>query len=121
MKNRIVIAVALLLFAAGVSFAQSVAKSQAFVVIGTDAATPTQITNATFTVKSCTIVGKKGFQSTNTTAVSIGWASSNGSQWFTINPGQAYIVEFPDKRDFRLSDLYFDVESNNDGVVVSYE
>lgn len=119
MKNRIVIAVALLLFAAGVSFAQSVAKSSVFAVINTSSTVCAQVTNNNFTVRSAMIIGKSSLTVTNTTAVRIGWATNQ--TYFVINPGQAYVIEFADKREFRLSDLYFNAETANDGVVVSYE
>lgn len=119
MKNRIVIAVALLLAAAGVSFAQGVAKSSVFAVINTSSTVCAQVTNSTFTVRSAMIIGKSSLTVTNTTAVRIGWATNQ--TYFVINPGQAYVIEFADKREFRLSDLYFNAETANDGVVVSYE
>ena len=119
MKNRIVIAVALLLVAAGVSFAQGVAKSSVFAVINTSSTVCAQVTNNNFTVRSAMIIGKSSLTVTNTTAVRIGWATNQ--TYFVINPGQAYVIEFADKREFRLSDLYFNAETANDGVVVSYE
>lgn len=119
MKNRIVVAVALLLFAAGVTIAQSVARSSVFYTVNTSSTVCAQVTNATFTVRSAMIIGKKDLTTTNTTAVRIGW--STNKTYFVINPGQAYVIEFADKREFRLSDLYFNAETANDGVVVSYE
>ena len=119
MKNRIVVAVALLLFAVGVAVAQSVVKSAVFAKVNASTGSSAQFTNNTFTVRSAMIIGKKSLTATNTTAVRIGWATN--TTYFVINPGQAYVIEFPDKREFRLSDLYFDVETANDGVVVSYE
>lgn len=119
MKNRIVFAVALLLFAVGISVAQNVARSSVFAVINTSSTVCAQVTNATFTVRSATIIGKSSLTATNATAVRIGWATNQ--TYFVINPGQAYVIEFSDKREFRLSDLYFNAETANDGVVVSYE
>lgn len=119
MKNRIVVAVALLLVAAGVAVAQSVARSAVFVKLNSSTSNSEQFTNATTTVRSAMVIGKKSLTATNTTAVRIGWATN--TTYFVINPGQAYVIEFPDRREFRLSDLYFDVETANDGVVVSYE
>lgn len=119
MKNRIVIAAAILLVAGGIAIAQSIARSAVFVKVNASASNSEQVTNNTFTVRSAMIIGKKTLTTTNTSAVRIGWATN--TTYFVINPGQAYIIEFPDKREFRLSDLYFDVETANDGVVVSYE
>lgn len=119
MKNRIVIAAAMLLVAAGIAFAQGVARSAVFVKLNSSTGSSEQFTNATTLVSSAMVIGKKSLTATNTSAVRIGWATN--TTYFVINPGQAYIIEFPDRRQFRLSELYFDVETANDGVVVSYE
>jgi hypothetical protein len=119
MKNRIIIAAAMLLVAGGIAIAQSIARSAVFVKVNSSTSSSAQFTNNTFTVRSAMVIGKKSLTATNTTAVRIGWATN--TTYFVINPGQAYVIEFADKREFRLSDLYFDVETANDGVVVSYE
>ena len=103
----------------GTASAQSIAKSAVFSVTNTSATVCAQITNSTFVVSSAMIIGKRDLTTTNTTAVRIGWATN--ATYFVINPGQAYVIEFADKRKFRLSDLYFNAETANDGVVVSYE
>jgi len=105
--------------AVGTASAQSIAKSTVFAVINTSSTVCAQVTNSTFSVSSAMIIGKSSLTVTNTTAVRIGWATNQ--TYFVINPGQAYVIEFADKRKFRLSDLYFNAETANDGVVVSYE
>jgi len=103
----------------GGAVAQSIAKSSVFAVINTSSTVCAQVTNNTFKVRSAMLIGKSSLTATNTTAVRIGWATNQ--TYFVINPGQAYVIEFSDKREFRLSDLYFNAETANDGLVVSYE
>ena len=103
----------------GTASAQSIAKSAVFAVVNTSSTVCAQITNSTFSVSSAMIIGKSSLTATNTSAVRIGWATNQ--TYFVINPGQAYVIEFADKRKFRLSDLYFNAETANDGVVISYE
>ena len=80
----------------GTASAQSIAKSAVFSVTNTSATVCAQVTNSTFVVSSAMIIGKRDLTTTNTTAVRIGWATN--ATYFVINPGQAYVIEFADKR-----------------------
>lgn len=93
------------------------------IVINTSTAVPIQLTNNNLRVRSLALIGKKDFQSTNTTAVSVGWNDPvNGHQGLTIDPGQGVTLKAIDGKSFFFpSNIWMDVSTANDGLLMIYE
>ncbi len=94
-----------------------------YVIINSATGTPIQLTNGNQYVRSCTIFGKKAFQTTNTSAINIGVGSAtDGKMGVTIDPGFAVTFRSINGQDtFALSNLWLDVSTANDGAVVYWE
>ena len=95
-----------------------------FAVVNSSTSAPAQVTNARIEARSVLLIGKKSTQTSNTTAVyiSVSGQSANGAQSITIDPG-AWAIINPNKSDkyVMLSNIWFDVTTANDGLIVIYE
>lgn len=109
------LAVPFLAYAATLKFGQ-------WVVVNSSAATPVQLTNSSLVVNSLTLIGKKSYQTTNTTAVYVGFSSANGEQGISIDPGASVVIkDVTGNRTLSVSNIWLDVTTANDGVVVIYD
>lgn len=124
MKKLAIASLCFLLFLPSlIIFAQPVFTFGQFVVLNSSTATPVQLTNGNMLVRSVTILGKKGYQTTNTTSINIGFGTNaDGQMGLTIDPGQGITIKAirQDGR-FALSNIWLDVTTANDGAVILWE
>lgn len=94
-----------------------------YVIVNSSTTTPIQLTNTAMQVRSVTIIGKKGYQTTNTTAINIGvGTSTDGLMGLTVDPGLAITLKsIQPNATFSLSNIWLDVTTANDGAVVYWE
>ena len=120
--KRLLLALCLLVPIA-IAIAQSTFTFSEWVVVNSSTATPVQLTNSNLKVRSLTLIGKKTDQTTNTTAVHITFGdSANGNQGLTIDPGMGITIRSIDTgRAFFPSNIWLDVTTANDGLVIFYE
>ncbi len=71
-------------------------------------------------VPSVSLTGKKARGTDNTGNVWFGTASTNDSQLKLIAPGETKIISAPVGGSIDLSELYLDVATNADGVIVAW-
>lgn len=120
MKTAIFCLLAFIVTVAAV--AQATFMFGAYTVVNSSTTAPIQLTNTTLKVRSVTLLGKKGPQTTNATTVFVGFTSGNGEQVLSIDPGSAIGMKSVDGlRSLSLSNIWFDVTTANDGLVVIYE
>lgn len=118
MKKRIALALAIV---CGIATAADLKMGQ-WVVVNSSTSAPVPLTNITLSVNSVTLIGKNGYQTTNTTAVHVGFSSANGEQGITIDPGAAIVIKDATlRRTLSVSNIWLDVTTANDGVVVIYD
>ncbi len=119
--KRILIAICLVLPL--IIIAQTRFSFYQYVVVNTSTTVPIQLTNGNQYVRSVTIFGKSGFQTTNATAINIGVSTStDANMGITVDPGGSVVFKSIDgKSSFALSNLWLDVTTANDGAVVYWE
>lgn len=117
------LAAALLLLAFTIcAKAQSPMAYGQFITTNTSTTVPVQLVTTNLYVKSVTLIGKSFYQTTNTTAVHIGFGNStNTRQGITIDPGSYATITAPFQSIHNLSNIWLDVSTANDGVIVIYE
>jgi len=108
---------------AGIAVAQSVLKFGQWVVVNSSTTTPVALTNISLNVNSITLIGKKTYQTTNTSAVYIGFTNANGEQGVTIDPGGSAVIKDSKTppRTISVSNIWLDVSTAGDGVIVIYD
>lgn len=89
----------------------------------TTAATGTITCYADLWIRQATLVGKKAAQTVNTGTVFIGNKSADGAQFYEIQSNNEAFL--PSGREgigplINLADYYIDVQTNGDGLYVSY-
>lgn len=94
-----------------------------FTKVNSDTGTPVQLTNAAIRATAVTLLGLKAPQTTNTSAVWVGYGqSADGAQPVRVNPGEIINLSLGEGRaDFVLSNIWFDVTTANDGITVIYD
>jgi hypothetical protein len=119
--KRIIIAICLILPLA--ILAQKRFTFYQYVIINSSAAVPIQLTNGNQYVRSVTVFGKSAFQTTNTSAINLGFGTSaNGLMGITVDPGDSITIKSVNGADtFALSNIWLDVITANDGAVVYWE
>ena len=97
----------------GNQFAMTVASS----------GTPAQLTNSTtLRARAITIKARKDRGTANTGVIYIGWTSTNDAQLYVLASDGEVVITPPEGSNgyLRLSDIYIDVVTNGDGVVVTW-
>jgi hypothetical protein len=69
---------------------------------------------------SATIIAKKAARTANTGTVYLGLSSTNDAQPRPLEPGEEVVIKAPTNQKYDLNDLYLDVTTNGDGVVIWY-
>lgn len=111
-----------LLLSAGLLLADGLLGPKEFTKTNASATVPVRLkANRGDYFKRATIYGKLDARTNNTGIVYIGWNSTNDTQTVAINPGSNVVLEAPVNSFFDLYDIYLDVVTTNDGVVVVYE
>ena len=104
--------------------AQTPIKFTHFVKTNSDTATPVAFTNTVIKVTVLTLIGRKADRTDNTGTVWVGMSSDDGKQIIKVPAGETVSVNIPtspSSRSIDLSQMYLDVETANDGVLVVYE
>lgn len=99
------------------------AVGQLNVVVKTVAAsgTPERVSATHIFFRSATFYGKNAYRTNNTGSVYLGTTSTNNEQHLEITPGGVWVITAPRGMVFDLYDLYLDVATNADGVLVEYD
>lgn len=97
-----------------------------FTVVNSSTSAPAQFTNAPIIATGITLIGMKGPQTTNTSAVWVGYGvSGDGLQGVRVNPGEIINLTLDNldngRANYVLSNLWFDVSTANDGLTVIYD
>jgi len=123
--KKLVLSIFIVAVSVAAAFAQSPAAIGQFWITNTSTSSTIQLTTSNFTFTSATITGFRRPQETNTTAVSIGFGNStNGTQGLVINPGSFVTISCGPARGgslYYMSNIWLDVATANDGVLVYYE
>ena len=87
------------------------------------AGTAAQLTNASLAATSITLIGCSAPQVTNTSAVWVSYGQSGSYlQAVRVNPGEIINLTLdPGQAFFSVSNVWFDVKSNNDGLTILYD
>ncbi|MCG3769087.1 MAG: hypothetical protein JW384_00206 [Nitrosomonadaceae bacterium] len=87
------------------------------------AGTAAQLTNASLAATSITLIGCSAPQVTNTSAVWVSYGQSGSDlQAVRVNPGEIINLTLdPGQAFFSVSNVWFDVKSNNDGLTILYD
>jgi len=102
--------------------AQSMFQFGQFAKVNSSTSTPTQLTNTTIKARSVTLFGFKAMQSSNTSTVYIGFSLTDGAQGIPVIPGGSATLKSADgQRSLSLSNIWFDVVTANDGLLIYYE
>jgi len=122
MKKLIVLlGVIAALFASNADAQSPMAYGQ-FVTTNTSTTVPVQLVTTNLYVKSVTLIGKSFWQTTNATSVHVGFGNStNTRQGISIDPGSYATITAPFQSVHNLSNIWLDVTTANDGVIVIYE
>lgn len=92
------------------------------VVTNTSTTVPVPLSSNTLLFTTATIRGIRFHQITNTSAVNIGFNNStNGWQGATIDPGGSIYFPARPSTVYNLANIWLDVTTANDGVVIYYE
>lgn len=92
-----------------------------FVTLNSATGTPVALTNAYILATKITFIGNKDNRTANTGTVWIGSLSADNTQPIPIASGTSVSVSIPQGSALNLSQLYLDVATANDGVLVVYE
>lgn len=87
----------------------------------TSATVPVQLSSSSIKFKSATVYGLRTAQTTNTSVVYLGTSSTNGDQMIAIAPTNAVIFQAPPGYYYNFTNIWLDVVTTNDGVVVIYD
>lgn len=94
-----------------------------FVVTVSSSSTPAALTNNTsLRAKAITIKARKDRATANTGVIYVGWQSTNDTQLYAVASDAEIVITPPEGSSgyLRLSDIYIDVATNNDGAVVTW-
>ena len=100
--------------------ADSLTKIIPTVLLVTNASTgaPKRLSDTPRKFRSATFIGNNARQTANTGTVYIGWSSVNGEPCVAITTGQIITIEPDPGEAFDLYDMWLDVATASDGVVV---
>lgn len=111
-----------LLLTAGLLLADGLVGPRELTKTNADPSTPVRLQAARGAFfKRATVYGKLHARTNNTDTVYLGWNSTNDTQTVAITAGSNVVLEAPPNSYFDLYDIFLDVTSTNDGVVVVYE
>ncbi len=104
-------------------FAQTPIKFTHFVKLNSDTSTPVAFTNTVIKVTRLTLIGRKDNRTDNTGTVWVGMSTADDTQFIKIAAGESVSINIPDspQRSIDLSQMYLDVATANDGILVVYE
>ncbi len=123
--KKLVLSIFIVAVSVAGAFAQSPAAIGQFVITNTSTTVPIQLVTSNLQFTSATFKGLKFYQQTNTTAVNLGFGNStNGYQGLTIDPGSFLTISCGPARGgsvYNMSNIWLDVSTANDGVVIYYE
>jgi hypothetical protein len=80
------------------------------------AATPEALVASQTLVESVLIQAKKGFNSANTSAVFVGFSSTNDSNYLELLPGDSVTLKAPQGKKLDLNLIYIECVTAGDGV-----
>ena len=66
------------------------------------------------------VMGRKAARTDNTDSVYVGWEATNDAQIYTVVSGGEVWFNAPEGAKWDLGELYVDVVTNADGVVILY-
>jgi hypothetical protein len=111
-----------LICAAGVALADGLSVLKQLTKTNSSTSTPVRVgtTRGTY-FKSATFYGKSAVRTSNTGTVYLGTNSTNDTQSIEVTAGGWVVISASPGSYLDLYDIYLDVGTANDGVVVVYE
>ena len=108
--------------AAGLLLADGLSGPRELTKTNSSATVPVRLTatQGQHLFRRATFFGKLQARTNNTDTVYLGWNSTNDTQVVALGSGASLVIEAPPDSWLDLYDLYLDVTSTNDGVVVVY-
>ncbi len=123
--KKLVLSIFIVAVSVAGAFAQSPAAIGQFVITNTSTTVPIQLVTTNLQFTSMTLIGCNFHQITNTSTVFIGFGnSSNQRQGLPIGPGLSLLIAGGVARGgslYNASNIWLDVSTANDGVIVYYE
>jgi hypothetical protein len=123
--KKLVLSIFIVAVSVVASFAQAPAAILQLTVTNTSTTAPIQLVTTNLLFTSVTIRGLRSAQLTNTSAVNIGFGvSADTKQALTIDPGSFLTISSGPVRGgslYNMSNIWLDVSTANDGVVIFYE
>lgn len=116
-----VMAIGLISFLPSPSFGEALSTLTSFVKTNASATVPVQLSSSSLKFRSATIYGLRDYQTTNTSTVYIGTSSTNGQQFIIVPVTNAVVIQPPAGFYYDFTNLWLDVVTANDGVVVTYD
>lgn len=120
MKTRALIPFSILFFTAAAVFADALITIAELQKTNSSATAPVQVSSSTVQFKRATFYGKKAARTDNTGNVWIGFSSTNDTQMALITSGGSVVIEAPDGYFYDMTNIWLDVATTNDGVMVIY-
>lgn len=111
-----------LLLCAGVAVADGLGAFREVTKTNSDTAVPVRLvpTRGQY-YRSATIYGKNSARVNNTSTVYLGTSSANNTQPIEVTAGGVVVISAPVNSFYDLYDLYLDVATAGDGVVVVWD
>lgn len=121
--QRSAVSLGLALFlCAGLALADGLTRWKETTKTNSDTATPARLVSARGNLcRSATFYGKLHARTNNTSSVYLGVNSTNNTQAIEVPAGGSVVITAPNNSWFDLYDIYLDVVTANDGVVVIWD